>query len=202
MWLSCFAMWLVLGCSEDPDARTFSDEDDVENTEPIEAHDHAHAPHGGLYAVFGAEEYHGEIVFDEEVGDLTVYILGSDGKTPYPITEEQVAVHMDLLGGEHLQLSLQAAPEAGDPEGASSRFLLAKEHVPDEVHTADKVTIIATIDGEEYEGDVIREEHAHDHGVDDPEHAHSHDGSHSEGEHAHSTEGDAAQHVDEETSNP
>jgi hypothetical protein len=188
LWLSAMALFAFVGCNDAPDARTFSDEDDVENIDPIETHDHASAPHDGLYAVFGAEKYHGEIVFHEESGELTVYILGPDAQTPHPITEEHVAVYMDIPGGEHLELSLPASPDTGDPDGTSSRFHLTQADVPEQVHMAESVTIIATIDGEEFEGAVIQGEHAHDHShvhdAGDSE-SESHDHDHAEDDHAH-----------------
>ncbi len=179
-FLMLFALGAMPGCSSDPPARTFSEEDDVVNVAPIAAHDHSSGPHDGHLVVFGNEAYHGEIVFNEESGELTVYIIGPDARTPQPIGEAQVAVHLEL-GGEEVELTLPATPEPSEADGMSSRFVLARENVPDGIHDAEDLhgEIIATIEGEEYTGAITHgesEDHAH-------AHDHSHD--HSDGEEAH-----------------
>jgi hypothetical protein len=198
-WSIAIVLWAFAGCSDDPGARTFNQSDDVENTEPIESHDHANPPHGGFYAVFGAEKYHGELVFDEESDQLTVYILGSDGQTPHPITEPEVTVRVEREEGDPVELSLSAAPDAGDPAGSSSRFQLAD--APQNVAGAVAVTIVATIDGEEFEGQIIpeEEEHGHSHSHDHGDEGHDHEASEDDHAHSHDEETDES---GDETTNP
>lgn len=182
------AVGLFVGCNGGDDGRTFTEEDDVENVSPIVGHDHSHGPHDGHLVVFGDEAYHGEIVFNEESGELSVYIIKADATTLHPIEEESVAVHLEL-DGEEVELTLPASPETTDPEGKASRFVLETDEVPEGIRDAEDLHghIVATIDGEEYEGEIT-----HDHGHD---HAHSH-------EHEHADDGDAAhehEHADEES---
>lgn len=161
----------------------------MDNVAPIVAHDHSSGPHEGHLVVFGDEAYHGEIVFDEAAGELTVYIIKADATTAHPIDQEAVEVHLEL-DGEEVELTLPASPDTGDPDGTSSRFVLGSEDVPDGIQDAEDLHghIVATIDGEEYEGEIT-----HDHGHD---HAHSH-------EHEQADDGDAAhehEHADDEAS--
>lgn len=183
--LTLFALGAMPGCSGDPPARTFSEEDDVVNVDPIVAHDHSSGPHDGQLVVFGNEAYHGEVVFNEESGELTVYIIGPDARTPQPIGESQIAVHLEL-GGEEVELTLPAAPEPGEADGMASRFVLTRDNVPEGIHDVEDLhgEIIATIEGEEYTGAITHgdtDDHGHDHA-----HDHAHDDADSEDAHEHS----------------
>lgn len=193
--LMLIALGVMPGCSSEPPARTFSEEDDVENVDPIVAHDHSHGPHDGHLVVFGNEAYHGEIVFNEESGELTVYIIGPDASTPQPISEAQVAVHLEL-GLQHVELSLPAVPEAGEAEGMSSRFVLSRDAVPEGIHDAEDLygVILVNIAGDTYEGEITHDHgdaHDHEHSHDDGEAAHEHsheDAEATEHEHLHAEE--------------
>lgn len=185
----------MLGCAGDSNSRTFSEEDDVDNVAPIAGHDHSSGPHDGHLVVFGNEAYHGEIVFNEESGELTVYIIGPDARSPHPISEAQVAVRLEL-NGEEVELTLPASPESGEEEGMSSRFVLAREDVPEGIQDAEDLhgSIVAVIEGEEYTGTI-----SHDHG-DEHAHEHSHEGGDEAHEHAHEDEAHDHSHTDAESS--
>jgi hypothetical protein len=49
------------------------------------AHGHPPAPHGGEVLDLGADEYHLELIHDHDGGNVTVYVLGKDLKTPVAV---------------------------------------------------------------------------------------------------------------------
>ena len=55
---------------------------------------HAHTgPHKGTLVELGDEEFHAEIVHDDEMGMVTVYLLGSDAKTAVATDAKDIAVN-------------------------------------------------------------------------------------------------------------
>lgn len=83
-----------------------------------EHHDgHAPGPHGGVVFDFG--RVHGEFVTDPAKQECSVYIFGSDEKTPKSVA----ATHLDLtIKNPAMTLELKPAPATGDPAGKASRF--------------------------------------------------------------------------------
>lgn len=83
-------------------------------------HGHAAGPHGGTVADWGGGKYHVEFTVDHEKQEATVYILGSDEKTPEPIAAESVLL---TINDPQLQTDLMPVPLEGEAEGLSSRFV-------------------------------------------------------------------------------
>lgn len=155
-------LWLAgCGSAADSPAATASPAADAGHE-----HDHPHhGPHDGDLMELGNDEYHAEIV-DSEDGMVSVYILDSTARTTVPIEAQELTVNV-VHEGQPEQFALAAAPDSGDAEGRSSRFVsgdtqLAK-HL-DEAGTEVKVTV--TIGGKSYSGRIT-----HDHGLD---HGHAH----------------------------
>jgi hypothetical protein len=84
------------------------------------SHAHAAGPHGGTVADWGGGKYHVEFTVDHDKQQATVYILGSDEKTPEPIAAESVLL---TINDPHLQLDLLPVPLDGEGDGKSSRFV-------------------------------------------------------------------------------
>ncbi len=86
-------------------------------------HDHpAHGtgPHGGTLTDWGGGAYHVEFTVDHDKKEATVYILGSDEKTPAPIKAEKITL---AINDPMTELELVAMPQEGEADGMSSRFV-------------------------------------------------------------------------------
>lgn len=83
-------------------------------------HDHGAGPHGGTLADWGGGAYHVEFTVDHDKKTATVYILGSDEKTPEPIIAESVLL---TISDPDLQTDLLPVPMESDSDGKSSRFV-------------------------------------------------------------------------------
>ena len=99
-----------------------------------DGHDHAHSsegPHGGSLIELGNEEYHAELVHDEQAGTITIYVLDRRQRQVCRSKPQTVSINLTHEGrGE--QFKLTAAADQNDPQGKSSRFVssdadLAKE---------------------------------------------------------------------------
>ncbi len=129
---------------------------------------HAHpskGPHKGSLIELGEEEYHAEIVHDEEMGRVTVYLLGSDAKSVVATEAKDVVVNAKVKG-KAVQMKLKAAPQKGDKAGTSSRFVSTSEELMKLLDDHDVKPILrVSIGGKTFNGKI---EHDHDH---DAEHA-------------------------------
>lgn len=128
---------------------------------------HAHAtkgPHKGSLIELGEEEYHAEIVHDEEMGRVTIFLLGSDAKTVVATDAKEVAINAKVKG-KAVQMKLKAAPQKGDKAGTSSRFASTSEELMELLDDHDVKPILrVAIAGKTFNGKI---EHDHD----DEEHA-------------------------------
>lgn len=147
----------------------------VETSPPpatIDAHDdhdghdhsaHAHAsegPHQGALIELGNEEYHAELVHDEETGSVTIYVLDAAASEPIPIDSIDITINVKH-DGKPEQFKLAASPDATDPQGKSSRFVSTDAELGghlDEEGAEPK--LVLTINGESFRGTIA---HDHDH---------------------------------------
>jgi hypothetical protein len=142
---------LSAGCQPGADdTRTFSEADNVENTDPHD-HAHAHGPHEGHLVELGGEDYHAEVTFDPATRMLAVYLLNSDVKTPLPTDAESVSARLEIAGAKQ-EFKLSPARLDGDPEGQSSHFELTEGTIPDSIKDAEDLQgeIVVTIGGAQY----------------------------------------------------
>ena len=128
-------------------------------------HDHGHAhasqgPHGGRIIELGNENFHAELVHDDQAGNITIYFLDASAKRAVPIDAAEVNVNL-RRDGQAQQFNLAALAEQGDPQGRASRFVSAQQELADELdHEHAHGQLVVTINGKQYRGDI---EHARDH---------------------------------------
>ena len=127
--------------------------------------DHEHpseGPHHGALVELGNEEYHAELVHDENKGTVIVYILDGSAKNAVPVETQEVTINLKHDGrGE--QFKLAAAPMEGDPEGKSSRFVSNDAELGEDLHAEDaEARLVVRIGEKSYSGEVSHE-HSHDH---------------------------------------
>ena len=140
--------------------RTFSEADNVEHDDHHD-HAHAHGPHDGHVVEIGGDDYHAEVVLDESTRKLTVYLLGSDLKTPLPVDAESLALRLKV--GEETQ-EIKLAPEAQpeDGEGKASKFVQGEDALPEAIKDAEDLhgEVVVTFGGTQYRGPITHD-HAH-----------------------------------------
>lgn len=147
------------------------------------AHSHpTEGPHHGALIELGAEEYHGELIHDEETGTVTIWILDRAAKATVPIKATEITVNLKhSRGGE--QFRLAAAPDAADPDGMSSRFVSGDGQLGTRLHLEDAEAMLAlSIAGSSYRGVIP---HDHNHGDHDHDHGGHGHGGHDHGGHDH-----------------
>jgi hypothetical protein len=119
-----------------------------------EGHAHGTGPHDGTVADWGGGKYHVEFTVDHDKKQATVYILGSDEKTATPIDAKSIELS---IKDPEMQVTLQASPQKGDPEGKSSRFIGTHEKLGVVQEYAGTMTGVA--EGTPYSGDFKEEAH-------------------------------------------
>jgi hypothetical protein len=119
-----------------------------------EEHAHGPGPHGGTVADWGGGKYHVEFTVSHPDQQATVYLLGSDEKTPAPIKAKDDQLLLTIKEPP-LQVTLKASPQPGDPEGKSSRFVGKHEKLGKEQEFAG--TITGEADGTPYAGEFKEE---------------------------------------------
>jgi hypothetical protein len=124
-----------------------------------EEHAHGHVgPHGGELIELGAEEYHAEVLHEN---DVVVYLLDGTAKKTAAIDAADVAVNV-THDGESEQFRLAASADSSDPAGKSSRFTSNDaELVADLKEGHADVQLVVTIEGTQVRGAL---EHDHEHG--------------------------------------
>ncbi|MEO8269533.1 MAG: hypothetical protein ABI557_07435 [Aureliella sp.] len=115
---------------------------------------HGTGPHEGTVADWGGGKYHVEFTVDHDKQEGTVYIFGSDEKSPVPIDAESIDLS---INDPVMQVTLNAAPQKDDPAGKASRFVGNHEKLGVVQEYAG--TIAGVIDGTPYSGDFIEEAH-------------------------------------------
>ncbi len=86
-------------------------------------HSHEHqAPHGGTLIAFGEEFAHLEIVLDEKIGKITVYVL--DGEAEKSVQISQAEIEIEIEKPKKFKVILKAFENAltGEKIGATSEF--------------------------------------------------------------------------------
>jgi len=147
-----------VGCDNRPAADPpHSDEHDHEHEGD---HDHGHShdegPHDGTVADWGGGKYHIEFTVDHDKQEATVYILGDDGKSPLAIKAEEIDL---VIKDPAMEVKLKAAPQEGDADGTTSRFVGTHESLG--VVQEYTGTITGVVDDTPYSGDFKEEAHKH-----------------------------------------
>ncbi|WP_437193634.1 hypothetical protein [Planctomicrobium sp. SH527] len=165
---TCLATLLLSGCGTAPDSGKAPSPSSSAGSR--DDHDHAHpeeGPHHGHLVELGNEEYHAEVVHEDETGTVTVYLLDGSAKTAVPIDAGDVTINLSHEGKAE-QFKLPASPDAGDPAGKSSRFVSQEKHLAQDLDAKGSAAkLVVTINGKQYTGKI---EHDHDHDHADHKH--------------------------------
>lgn len=128
------------------------DHGDEAHDHSLEGHSHGTGPHDGTIADWGGGKYHVEFTVDHNKQQATVYIFGSDEKTPAPIDAESIELS---IVEPAMQVTLQASPQDGETDGKSSRFIGTHEKLGVVQEYAGTMT--GVVDGTPYSGDFKEE---------------------------------------------
>ncbi len=153
---------LLTGCGNPQTEKSPETSDPTKTQAEADAHAHpSEGPHHGSLIELGQETYHAELVHDEKAGTVTIYLLdGPTAKTAVATDAPEVTINVKH-DGKPEQFQLAAKPEAGDPEGKSSRFVSNDAELMkdlDEEHT--EASLMVKIEGKPYNGQIS---HSHDH---------------------------------------
>lgn len=120
----------------------------------------AHAtkgPHKGNLIELGDDEYLAEIVHDDGIGRVTIYLLGSDAKSAVVTDVKELTISAKVMGAP-VQLRLKAAPQKGDAVGATSRFVSTSEFLMELLdNPAVQPIIRVSIAGKTFQGKIDHE---------------------------------------------
>jgi len=108
--LSVGSLLILSGCTSKPAAEHGGEEH----------HHHVHGPHEGELIEIGNEEYHAELL-TEDNNKVTIYVLDGKGEKPVPIVAEPITISM-VVNASTPEFSLDPKPQESDPAGKSSRF--------------------------------------------------------------------------------
>ena len=112
-----------------PPAASTADDHGHEHAPGETAHGgHGAGPHDGTLADWGGGKYHVEFTVDHDKQEAIVYILGSDEKTPAPVTTADGKLLL-TINEPAFQVELTAQPMDGETEGASSRYVGTHENL-------------------------------------------------------------------------
>jgi hypothetical protein len=156
---SLLILAVVAGCGDAQPPATSATEKSSQQPSSHSHAGHGAGPHDGTLADWGGGKYHVEFTVDHDKQEATVFILGDDEKTPSPIKVEEIQLS---ISDPAMQVTLKAAPQEGDPEDSTSRFVGNHESLGVVQEYAG--TITGVVDGTPYAGDFKEEPHgAHDH---------------------------------------
>ncbi len=135
-----------------------------------DAHDHAageHSevgPHGGHLIELGKEEYHAELIDDDQTHQVTIHILDGAAKQSVPIAQPEVVINI-TADGRPKQFKLAAMPLGGGGGDMASAFQTQSEELCEALDSANaKARLTVTINGKQFVGEIEHHEHeGHDH---------------------------------------
>ena len=127
----------------------------------------------------GNEEYHIEIVHDDDTGAVTAYILDSSVKAAVPIEAPEIKVNLSH-DGQAEQFALAASPQLSDPSGKSSRFVSTDAELAEDLdNDAVEAQLVLTINGKQFRGTIQHDHEGHgEHGDHEAHQGHDDDDGH------------------------
>lgn len=152
------ALCVLIGCTnQTPSSGPPSDSATASNGH--DDHDHpTTGPHHGDLIELG-DEYHAELVHDAS-DTVTLYVLDFAATQPVPIDATEVTINAKHHG-KPVQFTLTASPDAGDPAGKSSRFVITDDELMHCLEHEDaEARLVISINGKSYRGVIT---HNHDH---------------------------------------
>lgn len=133
---------------------------------PAGGHAHAHpsvGPHHGTLIELGKEDYHAELVHDDETDTVTIHILDSSARKSVPIAAKQLTLNM-RSGGKPQQFALTAQPQPGEAAGSASAFTATGKELCRTIDAkAASGRLNVEIGGKVYVGSVGGHSHGHKH---------------------------------------
>src|SRR5262249_38288136 len=119
----CALMAFSSGCNQGKDTKAKPEQNAGSQKGKVDKDDHSNGmgPHKGAVGHWGTK-YHIEFTVDHGTKEATVYILGSDEKSPAPIKAKNDELLL-TIEQPSFQIPLKASPQKGDPEGKASRFV-------------------------------------------------------------------------------
>jgi hypothetical protein len=137
----------ILGCG--PKAEKKVDKPDVAKSDSKkDDHEHGEGPHGGAVAEWGDGNYHVEFTVNHDKQEATVYVLGSDAKSPAPVKASSLLLS---INEPPFQVTLEPQPLEGESAESSSRFVGKHESLGIVREFAG--TISGEVDGKPFAGD-------------------------------------------------
>jgi hypothetical protein len=89
--------------------------DDVADVHPTEG------PHGGHLIELGDEEYHAELLHDEDSHTVTIHLLDGPAKKSVSVPLAEITLQL-FQDGQFLKYSLKAVSQSGSPDAGASQF--------------------------------------------------------------------------------
>jgi hypothetical protein len=144
--LACVLM--TFGCGNGEEEKPAADNAASSTAADDGGHSHGSGPHGGAVSDWGGGAYHVEFTVNHDKKESTVYVLGSDGKSPAPIAASNITLSIDEPA---FQVELAAQPLEGEPAGLSSRFVGTHDNLGIVREFSGSIT--GEVDGTPYAGD-------------------------------------------------
>lgn len=125
-------------------------------------------PHGGELIELGSDEFHAELVHDEQGGTVAIHLLDARAEKAVPIDAAEVTINL-RYAGHAAQHALAAAPDADDPPGKASRFVSREAQLDAGLEQAGaELQVVVMIDGRQYRGRIAHVHHDHEPGSERP----------------------------------
>ncbi|MBA2116140.1 hypothetical protein [Bremerella alba] len=153
----------LIGCNGSPAPSEGSDEHEHSEGDGHDHGDeHAHpseGPHHGSLIELGNEEYHAELVHNEESGTVTIYLLDGHAEKPVAIIAPEITINV-TYDGQGSQFKL---PAVGATGGKAAEFASSDPAFAESLDTEGaEAQLVVTINGKQYRGSVAHD-HEHDH---------------------------------------
>jgi hypothetical protein len=151
-----------------PPFPTDADEDDHAGHDHGAHGGHEHpseGPHGGHLIELGNEEYHAELLHDENTHTVTIHLLDGPAKQTVAVSLAEITLQL-LRDGQFVKYALKAVQGPEDAAGAASRFEIVDAALCDALCHGDEThgRLQVTIDGRPYTGTIAHHDHGeHDH---------------------------------------
>lgn len=126
-------------------------------------HDHPTVgPHKGELIELGKEEFHAELVHNDDTHTISIYLLDDHAKEPVATDSKEVVVKL-VVGGEPKEFIVPAKPQAGDAEGKATLFELVDEPLCKALDDGAKGRLNISVNGKDFVGEIEKHDHAHGH---------------------------------------
>lgn len=142
------------------DADGHDDHADHDEDEGHDEHGHpSEGPHHGHLIELGNEEYHAEMLHEEDTNTVTIYILDSAAKKEVLVAEGAVMLNL-MVKGQPRQFTMNARPDANAPRGQASHFEIVDADLMEALEGEEaKGRLRVTINGKSYRGTIEHEDH-------------------------------------------